>query len=111
MSDEFPEYELMDRCQGGPSNGKARGGKIAVTFLLMASFLAYFTLVGLAHFGKKFPEIQKRAKVVMNEIAYKNLFFFQFVAIIHVVLPKVIPILMLYIWAILFGVHIAMHFL
>ena len=112
MSEEYPEYELMDRCQDDDvSNGRPRGGKIAITFLLIVLFLTYFAIVCVAYFLKKLPHIQKRAKLLMNELGYKHLFFFQFIAIMHVVLPKPIPIIMLYIQGILYGVHIAMHFL
>ena len=58
MSEESPEYELMERCQDNdPSNSKVRGGKIAITFLMIAAFLGYFVIVCLAYFAGKWPQI------------------------------------------------------
>ena len=47
-------------------------------------------------------------KRIMNDITYRDFFFFSTVSILHIAVPKAFPIVMVWFYMIAFAVHIAL---
>ena len=113
-----PDYEdtIMAWCDSYnklSTLGGNTASKRAIEALIFIFFILYVVLTIVAYvleIIRKESVAAYAAKKLLNEIAYKHWYVFFLLALYHVLEPWAFPVVMLWIYGIIFLIHCAMHF-
>ena len=107
---------MMSRCADynqQSENAKINESKRAIEALAVILFVLYVILTIAAYvlnIIRKESFAAYAAKKLMNEIVYKHWYYFFLFVMFHVLEPWAFPVVMIWIWAVIFLIHCALHF-